>query len=47
MASGRNPTRAGLRIEDSGLGDAPGVEVRLLRGSGGVGVRRSGVAADS
>ena len=36
-ALARNPTRAGVGVGDCKLGGAPGVDVRLLRGSGVLG----------
>ena len=36
-ALARNPTRAGVGVGDCELGGAPGVDVRLLRGSGVLG----------
>ena len=45
--SGMIPATAGAVVEDGSRGKIPGVETVLLRGSGGVGVRRSGVAAAS
>jgi hypothetical protein len=40
VAPGTNPAAAGAGVVLGGLGVAPGVEARLLRGSGGPGVRR-------
>jgi hypothetical protein len=47
MSSGLNLAHAGLRIGDSGLGDALGVEAMLLCGSGGAGVGQNGVASSA
>ena len=45
VMSGMIPATAGAVVEDGSRGKIPGVETVLLRGSGGVGVCRSGVAA--
>ena len=47
VMSGTIPAAAGAVVEDGSRRKIPGVETVLLHGSGGVGVRRSGVVADS
>jgi hypothetical protein len=47
MSSGLNLAHAGLRIGDSGLADAPGVEAMLLCDSGGAGVGQNGMASSA
>jgi hypothetical protein len=45
VMSGMIPATAGAVVEDGSRGKIPGIETLFLRSSGGVGVRRSGVAA--